>query len=78
MTIGDLPLIAGALLIVAGIAQISVKMWREPSEMTRRRLNKDQRAHLGREGFKVQSAYPGMIMVCFGTVLLIAGHFLAR
>jgi hypothetical protein len=77
LTIGDLPVIAGALLVVAGIAQVSVQMWREPSEMTRRRL-KDQGAHLGREGFTVQSAYPGMVMVCFGTVLLIASHFFAR
>ena len=77
MTIGDFPVFAGALLIVAGIAQVSVQMWREPSGITRRRL-KDQWAHLGREGFMVQSAYPGMIMVCLGTVLLIAGHFFAR
>jgi hypothetical protein len=77
MTMGDLLVLAGAFLVVAGIGQVSVQMWREPSEMTRRRL-KDQGAHLGREGFMVQSAYPGMIMVCLGIVLLIAGHVLGR
>jgi hypothetical protein len=76
MTINDLPAIMGALLVVSGIAQVFVQMFREPAAYKRRQHQ--QGAHLGADGFKVQSAYPGMVMVCFGTLLLIAGHFFGR
>ncbi len=69
MNIGALPMILGSVLIIAGIAQVFWQMQR--TIMERHTLH--QYAEFKPQGFKVQTAYPIMTMICVGALLLIVG-----
>lgn len=73
MTTQGIPAIIGAILVIAGIAQVFIQMRRDWDALKGRGI--PQGAHVNRDGFKVQSAYPGMVMVCFGALLLLAQTF---
>jgi hypothetical protein len=69
MSIADLPSVMGAILILAGIAlvllQINTAMPPKP------RLGGD----FGPTRFKLQTEFPGLIMICIGAILLGVGAF---
>ena len=71
MTIQDLPAIIGAIPILAGIGQVFIQMHRSSGPQEYRH----QTAAFDKEGVKVQSAYPGMVMIAIGALLLLTGIF---
>jgi hypothetical protein len=76
MIIQAIPLIMGAILVIAGIAQVFVQMRRDWDVARGRGI--EQGAQVNRSGFKVQSAYPGMVMIGVGALLLLAQTFFGK
>jgi uncharacterized membrane protein len=69
MNISRIPILIGAILVIAGIAQVFIQMARNSDEPP----SISQTADFSSDGVKVQSAYPGMVMIGVGAVLLIVG-----
>lgn len=72
MDISTLPAVMGSLLIIAGIAQVFCQMLGIPRTLARRQ---SQSVNFDKSGFKVETAYPGMGMICVGALLLSIGAF---
>jgi hypothetical protein len=73
-----LPAIIGAILVLAGIAQVFVQMSRHRDRTKFSDQDHLQSGNFGRDGLKVQSRYPGMVMTCVGALLLLASYFFGR
>lgn len=75
MTIADLPNVMGGILIVAGVVQVFVQMWlRRDAPVPPSGFRGSQSADFRPDGFKVQTAYPGVTMICVGALLLLLGE----
>ncbi len=80
MSISDLPTVIGAVLVLAGIVQIFVQMFRSPRHPDRLARGNivTQSVRVEPKRLEAKSAYPGITMICAGVALLLAGHFFPK
>jgi hypothetical protein len=68
MGAADLTSIVGAFLTVCGVVLVVYQIRTMPPPHGHM-----QRANVGPYRFRISTAYPGMVMICIGAVLLIVG-----
>lgn len=71
MTISDLPAIIGAMLAVVGNILVLVQFFRSEGGHAPMRS-----ATVSPKGFNIRTTYPGLVMIAFGTVLLLGGRLI--
>jgi hypothetical protein len=77
MTPHDIPALMGAILIIAGIIQVFLQMFRMASVASKGKAT-SQGTHEWRDGFKILAIYPGLVMLCIGAGLLLVVIFAGR
>jgi hypothetical protein len=70
LAISDLPMLMGAMLVVVGTILIVVQLVR-PTE--RGHVPLTRRAEISPKGVSLRRTYRRLVMIGFGTVLLLAG-----
>ena len=69
MTVADVPTLMGAMLVVVGTILVVIQF----IKAVQGNRFPSRSAHISPKTISLRTTYPGLVMIGFGTVLLLAG-----